>query len=164
MTDIALRAARFAAEAHRGQQRKYTGKPYFSHCASVAFLVMDRTRNDPAMVAAAYLHDTLEDTETTYEQLVAEFGPMVAGLVREVTDVYTSAAHPSTNRASRKRAEADRLATISPAAKLIKYCDLIDNTSSIVKHDAEFAVVYLREKANIIEAMLADGWKPPVPN
>lgn len=141
-----------AHKAHEGQVRKYTGEAYILHCREVAHLVAGKT-DDLELYAVAMLHDTLEDTDTTYEQLVEAFGERVAGLVRELTDVYTKAAYPDKNRAERKRLECARYRTVSDDAKLIKHCALIDNTSTIVEHDPNFAKVYLREKADLLEAM-----------
>lgn len=149
---IVTRAREFATAKHHGQVRKYTGEPYVNHCASVARLVAERG-GAPEVVAAALLHDTLEGTSTTYEELVENFGNRTAGLVLEVTDEFTKESYQHMNRAQRKNAEAARLAEISADAKLIKLCDLIDNTRSIVEHDPSFAVTYLREKAAALEAM-----------
>lgn len=81
--DIIDKAEMFAQEKHKDQLDD-SGKPYFNHCAQVADIVSLVT-NDPDIIAAAYLHDTLEDTKTTYEELVQEFSEKVANLVREVT-------------------------------------------------------------------------------
>lgn len=151
------RAHHVARLAHEGQLRKYTGEPYFNHCLEVARLVHDRYNNQ-FMTAAAFLHDTIEDTWVTEEWLLEYFTPTVVHLVVELTDVYTREAYPENNRASRKSAECHRYATlVSANAQRIKVCDLIDNTKSIIKHDAKFAVLYLREKAD----MLA-GFRPYV--
>ncbi len=77
-------AFNFAQEKHKGQLDD-CGKDYFlSHVCQVANIVNQVTK-DPEMIAAAYLHDTIEDTDTTYEELVAKFGNRVADLVMEVT-------------------------------------------------------------------------------
>ena len=150
--NLITKAAEYAERAHEGQTRKYTGDPYFVHVARVAHLVEERG-GTPDMIAAAFLHDTVEDTSTTILDIVANFGPTVAKLVEELTDVYTHEAFPDKNRAERKRLECERMATISDEAKAIKLCDLIDNTDSIVRHDPGFAKIYLREKANLLESM-----------
>lgn len=145
-------AVAFALHAHAGQRRKYTNDPYVNHCVAVAREV-ERRGGTPAQCAAALLHDTIEDTSVTAGVLAEKFRNEVAALVFEVTDRYTKAAFPEMNRAKRKQLEAERLGTISEGAKLIKLCDLIDNTASIVRYDPDFAVVYLREKADTLEAM-----------
>ena len=143
----------FGLEKHGDQRRKYTGNPYFTeHCIPVA----DRVREmggDENMIIAALLHDTVEDTDTTYAEIQERFGSDVADLVHELTDRYTPEDYPDMNRAARKKAEAERLGKASPRAKLIKLCDMADNTKSIVMHDPGFATVYLREKAYLLECM-----------
>jgi (p)ppGpp synthase/HD superfamily hydrolase len=136
---------------HCGQKRKYTYEPYTVHLDAVADLVAKAGASD-VLVAAAYLHDTLEDTETTLGELEREFGGDIASLVLELTDVYVSGAGHG-NRATRKAKEAFRLATVSPAAQTIKLADLIDNTKSIVERDPNFAKVYLREKAELLKVL-----------
>lgn len=146
------RASDFAATAHEGQTRKYTGEPYFSHCAAVAKRVSEQT-NDAEVIAAAYLHDVIEDTDVTYNRLVNTFGPRVADIVLDLTDVYTPQRFKGLNRRDRKRHEALRLKTISPEAKLVKLADIEDNTRDIVPHDPGFAAVFLREKADMLSCL-----------
>lgn len=142
----------FAAKKHAGQVRKHTNEPYINHCVAVANLVQKRG-GSPEVTAAAVLHDTLEDTDTSFGELEEAFGRHVALLVFELTDQYTPEHYPELNRKARKIMEAERLGGISDEAKLIKVCDLIDNTRTITEHDANFSVIYLREKADILEAM-----------
>lgn len=160
INDIGLRALHFATIKHHGQIRKYTGAPYVSHCFAVAMQVLDWDGTEE-MQAAAFLHDTLEDTKTTYAELLEQFGPAVANLVLELTDAYTAATHPHQNRAWRKKLEADRLWGCSLEARVIKLADMADNTSSIVKYDPSFAAVYLKEKAYVLERIGSslDQWK-----
>lgn len=146
------RATEFAVKAHGDQKRKYTNEPYVNHCIAVSKLVASVTMNDDIIVAAI-LHDTLEDTPTTFDDLQREFGIRVATLVREVTDVSTP---EDGNRRIRKAKDRKHLAGASFAAKTIKLADLIDNTSSIVGYDKEFAKVYMQEKRELLE-VLKDG-------
>src|SRR6476661_4663777 len=85
---LITRAMEFAAHKHTDIRRKGArSEPYVNHLAEVARLLADATAGeDPALVAAGLLHDTVEDTKTTFEELEQEFGAEVAGLVREVTD------------------------------------------------------------------------------
>lgn len=142
-------ARMFATAAHAAvsQTRKYTGEPYINHCRNVARMVVDRG-GTPEMVCAAWLHDVLEDTGVTYTDVFEFFGYDVAKLVLELTDQCHDG-----NRAARKAAEAERLSKCSHEAQTIKCADLIDNTSSIVKHDLKFAKVYLAEKRALLMAM-----------
>lgn len=151
VTKIKL-AAIIAEEAHKGQLRKYTKEPYFNHCIAVAARVAEIT-DDEDMIAAAYLHDTVEDTEMTIAEIGKLFGKRVAELVYDLTDHFTPENYPNFNRKKRKNLEAKRLGTISEDAKKIKLCDLADNTSTIVELDPGFARHYLREKADVLHEM-----------
>lgn len=79
------RAAAFARQAHEGQTRKFTGAPYYTHVERVAALVASRT-DRPELIAAAYLHDTIEDCSVTYETLAQHFGHAVANIVHSLTN------------------------------------------------------------------------------
>ena len=151
----------FATQAHSGQKRKYTGDDYIVHPIAVAQLVAENGGTEDQQVAAL-LHDTIEDCDTTYGDIVRSFGKTVANLVLELTDEFTTEMYPEHNRAQRKAWEADRLANVSLEAKLIKLCDMIDNTSTIVEHDPGFAKVYLGEKLALYSAMQLDVLFPNV--
>lgn len=144
-SELAAKASVFAYRAHENQVKKYTKLPYFTHLYDVAKMVQAFGIEEIG-VAAAFLHDTLEDTDTDYANLVLNFGEEVSNLVLELTDEYTSEAYPFYNRRQRKELEAERLKKISPLAQSIKLADLIDNSSTIVKYDAKFARIYLQEK------------------
>jgi (p)ppGpp synthase/HD superfamily hydrolase len=128
-TDLVLltRVIDFAAVKHRGQRRKgAAGEPYFNHLAEVAFLVAYATQGrDPIAVLGALLHDTIEDTETTADELEAEFGAEVARLVAEVTD------DKRLPKAERKRLQVETAPHKSDRAKLIKIADKISNLRGI---------------------------------
>jgi (p)ppGpp synthase/HD superfamily hydrolase len=149
---LVVHADACAADAHKDQKRKYDGQPYIVHPRRVASRVA-KHGGTAAMVAAALLHDTIEDTWVTYEYLLEEFGPEVADLVQELSDRYTHEDFPDSNRASRKALEAMRLSQISNAAQTVKYCDLIDNTWDITMQDPGFAKKYLAEKEVILNGM-----------
>lgn len=148
------KARRFAEAAHAGidQRRKYTGEPYITHPAAVVELVRSVPHTE-AMIIAAWLHDTVEDTAVTLDEVECEFGTEVAALVGHLTDVSRP---EDGNRKKRKAIDRDHTAKASAAAKTIKLADLIDNTHSIVERDPEFAKVYLIEKAALLE-VLRDG-------
>lgn len=139
-------AARFATRAHGAQVRKYTGEPYVRHCLAVAETVSRHTDRE-AVIAAAVLHDVLEDTATTRDQIREEFGEEVLQLVLEVTDVSASA---DGNRAARKALDREHLGRASPDGKTIKLADLLDNLASITEHDPKFSRVYLDEMALLL--------------
>lgn len=137
------KARKFAERAHRTQARKYTGEPYFVHLDEVAKLCVKFGLSKRA-IAAAYLHDTVEDQPVTHEQLVGAFGREIAEIVRDLTDIPAVAGGPT--RKQRKLLDLDRLASASAEAQSIKCADMISNTSSIVRHDVPFARTYLPEK------------------
>lgn len=139
----------FATQKHSGQLRKYTGEPYIVHPVAVAEIVRSVTHTKE-MIAAALLHDTVEDTDATLDEVEALFGAKVAELVEALTDVSKP---EDGNRKKRKTMDREHTAKASPDAKTIKLADLIDNTSSIVKHDKKFAKVYLKEKALLLDVL-----------
>lgn len=146
------RALNFAIAAHQGQLRKYTGEPYIVHPIEVSMLIATHT-DKTSIIIAALLHDVIEDTPFTYANIKFEFGKKIADLVLEVTDV----SKPSDgNREERKKIDREHLANASPEAQTIKLADLISNTSFIVKHDKNFAKIYLAEK-QLLLTILGNG-------
>jgi len=151
-TNFTYKAFLFAKKAHEGvkQTRKYTGEDYIVHPVAVAELVASVRPTDENLIAAAFLHDTVEDTHVTLEQILAEFGEDVANLVSEVTDV----SKPSDgNRKARKYIDFLHIARASKRAKILKLADLIDNTKTISKHDPEFARTYIEEKERLLTVL-----------
>ncbi len=116
-------AAELAARRHTGMARKGRGnEPYINHLAEVANLLATATDGaDADLVAAGWLHDTIEDTETSREELAQKFGIRVAALVVEVTDDMTL---PKSERRRNQIVDAPKK---SPGAKLIKIADKISN-------------------------------------
>lgn len=114
MSEIIEKAKKFATEKHKGQT--YTGKEFIEHPAQTARIIeaaLIFMPSDDNLIAAAYLHDTLEDTETTYEELKATFGSDIANLVKEVTDAgWNVFPHLETQRGIMLKF-ADRLANLS---------------------------------------------------
>ena len=92
MSDLVQRAAEYAKAAHESidQRRKYTNEPYIVHPQAVAETVASVT-DDPSTIAAAWLHDVVEDTPITLEQINVEFGSDIAGLVADLTNPSTKA-------------------------------------------------------------------------
>ncbi len=148
---ILTAAYEFAELAHAGQVRKYTGDPYITHPVSVANTLVLFGITDADTLCAALLHDTVEDTGTSLEDIKLIFGAEVAQLVSELTDI----SKPSDgNRAKRKAIDREHTARASAKAKTIKLADLIDNTRCIVANDPDFARVYLVEKLALLEVLL----------
>ena len=154
MDDLIERAREFATTAHQriGHQRKYSKQPYHVHLEAVAKRVASII-DDPEMIAAAWLHDTVEDTPATLDDIEESFGPSVAELVEELTDI----SKPSDgNRARRKTIDRIHSSQASARSKTVKLADLIDNCKDITKHDERFARVYLVEMGALLE-VLTDG-------
>jgi hypothetical protein len=141
-----------SAHARINQLRKYTLQPYDVHLKAVAEMVAS-VCDDQAMIAAAWLHDAVEDTPATFEDLEREFGVDVMNLVKELTDVSKPG---DGNRAVRKAIDLQHTAAASPRAKTIKLADIIDNCEDICRHDAKFGRVYLSE-AKALLAVLTEG-------
>jgi len=139
----------FATKAHKGQVRKYTGEPYIVHPIEVAEIVA-RHNGSQEMIAAALLHDVVEDTSTTIEDIRSKFGNAVAMLVDDLTDVSKP---EDGNRAVRKAMDREHTAKASAAAMVIKAADLISNSKSILEHDKNFAKVYIKEKSALLDVM-----------
>jgi (p)ppGpp synthase/HD superfamily hydrolase len=152
MTDLEKHALRFATKAHEGQLRKYTGEPYINHPIAVAAIVAT-VEHTPEMIAAAYLHDTVEDCGVTLAEIKERFGGKVATLVAYLSDISTPY---HGNRDARKSLDLQHTALAPVEAKTIKLADLIDNTKTISTFDPGFWQVYKVEKKNLL-AVLKDG-------
>lgn len=145
-------ALEFARKAHGDQQRKFTEELYIEHPKRVAATVKT-IPHSKEMVCAAYLHDVVEDTSVSLEEIARRFGGKVAKLVKELTDEYRKEKYPHLNRRRRKDKEVERQSTISEEAKTVKLADVIDNTLDIVKNDPGFARKYLREMEALTAAL-----------
>lgn len=118
-----LCAISFAATKHRDQRRKdLAASPYINHPIALANVLANEAGiDDERVLVAALLHDTVEDTETTEQELAKEFGQEIAGIVLEVTD------DKALPKVERKRLQIEHAGTISRRAKLVKLADKICN-------------------------------------
>ena len=148
-------AYNFAVKAHGDQKRKYTGEPYVNHCVEVAKIVQ-AAGGDVEMICAALLHDTIEDTPVTYDELIKECHGFYAGIADLVLWLSDVSKPSDGNRATRKALDRDHIAKAPVRAKTIKLADLISNSASIIEHDPKFAETYLREKRLLLD-VLKDG-------
>ena len=150
--DVVRKAQVYAMAAHAavGQKRKYTGEPYIVHPAEVAKIVASVPGSTPDMVAAAWLHDVVEDTGCTFTDIHMAFGIDIATLVGWLTDVSKP---EDGNRAHRKAMDRAHSAAAPAAAQTVKLADLISNSRSIMQHDPEFARTYLAEKRMLLAVM-----------
>jgi len=124
---LLLEAMHFAADKHRDQRRKdINASPYINHPIEVAQVLAKTGKvNDPDILAAAVLHDTVEDTETTLAELEVSFGARIARIVGEVTDDKTL------SKEERKRLQIEHARGLSPEAVLVKLADKIANIRDI---------------------------------
>lgn len=142
----------FASAAHGAidQRRKYTGEPYITHPIAVAKRVAASDGATAAMIAAALLHDVVEDTELTLDMVAEHFSSEVTELVDWLTHVTTL---EDGNRKVRMQIECDRVARAPAKAQTIKVCDLAHNSASILLHGGGFANVYIPEKADLLRVL-----------
>ncbi len=124
---LLLKALAFAAHKHRDQRRKDAeASPYINHPIALAdVLVNEGGVTDVEVLCAALLHDTVEDTATTHEELSNAFGSRIARIVAEVTDDNTL------SKAERKRLQIEHAASLSSEAKLVKLADKICNLRDV---------------------------------
>jgi len=136
----------FAAAAHAGQKRKFTGEDYIRHLENVSAKVTMFGENGHIV---SLLHDTVEDTPVTTELIDEFFGSFIADCVAALTDPPLSAG----NRKKRKQIVREKLAAANALVQTVKVADLIDNTPSILKHDPDFAVLYTQEKRELLQVL-----------
>ena len=128
-------ATMFAIEAHGDQRRKYTGEPHVVHPIHVADILEKEVEATTEMIAAAILHDVVEDTPVTLRDIKEKFGYTIAEYVHYCTNVSDK---EDGNRAFRKKMDADHFALGPPESQTIKIADLLSNAESIIKHDQKF--------------------------
>lgn len=149
-----------ARTAHGSQRRKYSDEQYINHPIRV-MQKCHQYNESFVTLAAALLHDVLEDTLLTRQDLESSLNSLISetttvrqimNVVVELTDTFTKSNYPSLNRRRRRQLEAERLGTVGYEAQTVKYADIIDNTD-IALHDRHFASVYLREVNTILSLM-----------
>lgn len=132
--ELMLDALQFSAEKHRGQKRKDGDTAYINHPIAVAHILKHVGGVvDPVILCSAILHDTLEDTQTSKDELVERFGKEIAEVVWEVSDDLIIKADKNRN-AERKQLEIDHAPILSHQAKLVKIADKIANLRDILKN------------------------------
>jgi len=146
------KAREFGANAHFGHVRKYSGEDYFtSHCEVVATTVLEYCSDYDTlteMVAAALLHDTIEDTNTTPDEIKNVFGDVIASYVIGLTHASSPG---DGNRAFRKRKDAEFLSRQSKEVQMIKLADIMSNSQDICSQDPQgFAPRYMKEMGYLI--------------
>lgn len=160
MNEVLEKVKQFADESHGTQTRKYTPDRYIVHPVRVMDICAAYNDRQPVL-AAALLHDVLEDTPVTKKALheflltvmSVEDARETLQLVVELTDVYTKTAYPRWNRKKRKAKEANRIRETSADSQTVKYADIIDNSKEIVEHDPDFAGLFLLECRTLLNVM-----------
>ena len=151
---LIYRAARFASIAHSWQTRKDNKTPYITHPARVAKM-LEQDGFTSHMVAAAWLHDVIEDTDATINDLY------LFGFPEEVimlVDELTKKENPAENRETRKAKEVIRLSNITNKGKTIKLADIIDNILDMKDMSEEFQATFMKEKSQVVEVL--EGGNP----
>lgn len=141
-------AYEFATAAHEGQVRKYTGEPYVNHTLAVAEAVAVHV-DDKEAIAAAALHDTVEDTHVTLEEIAEKFGDRVAEYVWYLTKPPAFVG----NRAKRKAHDRNRLKEAPEIVRFIKVMDVWHNYHGIREHDAKFYETWREEVRDLLYIM-----------
>ena len=150
---ITDKALEFARKKHKGQMRKNnTPVEYITHPINVANLVKkyaNNKENIDDLVSSAYLHDTLEDTNTTYKELICNFGNLISNLVKELTnnDVLKK-------EMGKTKYLSMKMTSMSDDALIIKLCDRLDNVSSLYDTNKAFIDKYLRETISILNYII----------
>lgn len=152
---LQLAARDYAVAAHFGQKRKYAQpgqepEPYVEHPKRVAKTVGLHT-SDPEVIAAAFLHDVIEDCGVSKEALADRFNPTVASYVW----LLTNDKDKMLKRATRKAMERIRLGGSPEQVQLIKFADIKDNALSIYEHDKELCKVWFPEALHLCTSMVA---------
>lgn len=155
-TDLVDRAIIFATQVHHGTERRGKGFPYIVHPLEAMAIVATIT-NEPELLAAAVLHDTIEDTSVTYEDIKNEFGERIANLVAKETDVRTDDSGRSLSWHERKQRDMDNLRNSSLEVKIVALGDKLSNMRAIArdyrtKGDELWQIFRIKDKAT-------HGWR-----
>lgn len=150
-TGLLDRAIIFAVRAHAGTERRGKGYPYIVHPLEAVEIVATMT-SDQELLAAAALHDTVEDTDVTVERIRAEFGARVASIVADESDEMPEGLSEEASWHGRKQAAIDRLARASHEAKMVALGDKLSNMRAIardyaVKGDALWDIFHVKDRS-----------------
>lgn len=131
-TEFLDKAIRFATDAHAGTERRGKGFPYIVHPLEAMAIVATMTP-DQELLAAAVLHDTMEDTDVTIQTLKERFGSRVASLVEAESDMFIEGLSETDSWRTRKQAAIDRIANASQEAKMVALGDKLSNMRAIAR-------------------------------
>lgn len=150
-TELFDKAAIFAVKAHSNTERRGKGFPYIIHPMEAASIVATITK-DPELLAAAVLHDVVEDTDVTVGEVRAEFGDRIAEIVDSESDKFLEGVSEEDSWQSRKQAAIDRLAEASEDSKIVAMGDKLSNMRAIARDYAEVGdelwnIFHVKDKA-----------------
>lgn len=151
-TDLLDRAIIFAVNAHHNSERRGKGFPYIVHPMEAVEIVATITP-DQELLAAAALHDTIEDTDVTVEDICREFGDRIADLVHAESDQFTEGVSEEDSWHDRKQAAIDRLRNASHDAKIVAMGDKLSNMRAIwrdyqIQGDELWKIFHVKDKAS----------------
>ena len=157
MNDLIVKAAQFAENAHRGQFRKHSKRPYITHPGRVASAVSIHKIASPVIVAAAWTHDVEEDTKYSLEDIANELHPDVSRIVAELTNPSKGS---KKSRAERKAMDRAHLTEVSDEAKILKLHDRQDNLQEIIWDmslfglgELDWAKLYAKESLLLVDCI-----------
>lgn len=146
--DLVTRAAEFSRAAHEGQLRA-SGEPFATHPAAAAEILIQHGVQDAEVLAAAYLHDVLEDTAVDAAQLRTKFGPIVTRLVEELTN----RTWPGRTPQQKQDALLQKARSMSDAAKLLKLADRLHNVREMTAWNEQRQKKYAERTMELLEAL-----------
>ena len=143
-------AERFGSIKHKGQMRKFSGEPYFEHPKRVASIVkrFKKSHKLDQLISSAFLHDTIEDTNTTYEDLNKLFGSLVASIVKEL-----SSDPEEIKKVGKSQYLSDKMINMSNWALVIKLADRLDNVSDLKQSSPNFRDKTVKSTKEILQAL-----------
>lgn len=150
-TELFDKAAIFAVKAHANTERRGKGFPYIIHPMEAASIVATITR-DPEILAAAVLHDVVEDTDVTVDEVRAEFGDRIAQIVDSESDKFPEGMSEEDSWQGRKQMAIDRLAEASEECKIVAMGDKLSNMRAIARDyaavgDELWNIFHVKDKA-----------------
>lgn len=150
-TTLLDKAIVFAVKAHRNTERRGKGFPYVVHLMEAVEIVATMT-SDQELLAAAMLHDTVEDTDVTIEDIRHEFGERIAALVNAETDSYPEGVSEEASWKGRKEAAIHRLRNVSKEGKIVALGDKLSNMRAIARDfarqgDGLWNIFHVKDKA-----------------
>jgi (p)ppGpp synthase/HD superfamily hydrolase len=153
MSQLILKALKYASSKHRGQKRKVSGADYITHPILVSYLAanLKRTKALETLVCAAILHDVVEDTKATYKEIVRLFGMSIAALVFELTSDPVAI-----KRFGKLEYLKIKMKGMSSYALFLKLCDrlgnLMDNPSATMISDTKILIVFVARQRKLTKS------------